>query len=135
MELVQIFFNKIMQSRAYTVIILGNEQKQFAIYTDPLVGRNLQILLTGEPHPRPYTHNLMASIFKGFDIRLKQIIINNIEDTIYFSRLFLEQDCGEQKQILEIDARPSDCLTLALMHNAPVYCRKEVLEQAVPIEE
>ncbi|NGX27257.1 MAG: hypothetical protein K940chlam6_01190, partial [Chlamydiae bacterium] len=94
MELVQIFFNKIMQSRAYTVIILGNEQKQFAIYTDPLVGRNLQILLTGEPHPRPYTHNLMASIFKGYDIRLKQIIINNIEDTIYFSRLFLEQDCG-----------------------------------------
>ncbi|NGX59163.1 MAG: hypothetical protein KR126chlam3_00310 [Chlamydiae bacterium] len=135
MELVQIFFNKIMQSRAYTVIIIGNEQKQFAIYTDPLVGRNLQILLTGEPHPRPYTHNLMDSIFKGLGIRLKQVVINNIEDTIYFSRLFLEQDSGEQKQILEIDARPSDCLTLALMHNAPIYCHKEVLEKAVPIEE
>lgn len=135
MELVQIFFNKIMQSRAYTVIILGNDEKQFAIYTDPLVGRNLQMLLTKEPHPRPYTHNLIDSIFSGFDIRLKQVVINNIEDTIYFSRLYIEQDVGDQKQILEIDARPSDCLTLALMHNAPVYCRRDILNEAVPVEE
>ena len=135
MELVPITFNKIMQSKAYTVIILGNEAKQFAIYTDPLVGRNLQILLTGEPQPRPYTHNLIDSIFQGFDIRLKQVVINRIEDTIYFSRLFLEQQIGdENKEILEIDARPSDCLTLAVMHNAPIYIKKDVFEVAVPVE-
>ena len=74
-------------------------------------------------------------IFKGLEVQVKQVVINNIEDTIYFSRLFLEQTMGEQKQVLEIDARPSDCLTLALMHNAPVYCKKEVFETAVPIEE
>jgi hypothetical protein len=135
MQLVQINFNKIMQSRAYTVIILGNEEKQFAIYTDPLVGRNLQCLLTGEKPPRPYTHNLLDSIFKGLDVQLKQVIINNIEDTIYFSRLFLEQNVGEEKQILEIDARPSDCLTLALMHNAPIYVKKDVLTAAVPVDQ
>jgi len=135
MELVPISFKKIMQSRAYTVIILGTDAKQFAIYTDPLVGRNLQTLLTHESHPRPYTHDLVDFIFKGLDIRLKQVIINNIEDTIYFARLFLEQQNENQKQILEIDARPSDCLTLALMHQAPIYCRKDVLEKAVPVEE
>lgn len=135
MELVQISFKKIMQSRAYTVVILGTDEKLFAIYTDPLVGRNLQMLLMQEAHQRPYTHDLMDSIFKGLDIRLMQVVINNVEDTIYFSRLFLEQQVGDQKQILEIDARPSDCLTLALMHNAPVYCNREVLEKAVPIEE
>lgn len=135
MELVQITFRKIMQSRAYTVIILGTEEKQFAIYTDPLVGRNLQMLLTQEPRPRPYTHDLIDSIFMGFEIRLKQVVINNVEDTIYFSRLFLEQQVGDQIQILEIDARPSDCLTLALMHGAPIFCHREVLETAVPIED
>jgi len=124
-----------MQSKAYTVIILGNEEKQFAIYTDPIVGRNLQILLTGEIHQRPYTHDLLGLIFKGLDIRLKQVVINNIEDTTYFARLFLEQPSEGQNQILEIDARPSDCLTLALMHNAPVFCRKDVLENAVPIQD
>jgi len=134
MELVPISFRKIMQSRAYTVIILGTEEKQFAIYTDPLVGRNLQMLLAQEPRPRPYTHDLIDSIFLGFEIRLKQVVINNVEDTIYFSRLFLEQQTPEQMQILEIDARPSDCLTLALMHAAPIFCRKEVLETVVPVE-
>lgn len=136
MELVPISFRKIMQSRAYTVIILGTDQKQFAIYTDPLVGRNLQILLTAEPHKRPYTHDLIDYIFKGFDIHLKQVVINQIEDTIYFSRLFLEQKKEEDnREILEIDARPSDCLTMALLHEAPIYCRKEVFENAVSIEE
>ena len=134
MELSQVTFKKIMQSRAYTVIILGNDAKQFAIYTDPIVGKNLQILLTGEAQQRPYTHNLMASIFQGFDIRLKQVVINEVEDTIYFARLFLEQQVGDEKHILEIDARPSDCLTLALMHEAPLYCRKDVLPKAVPID-
>ncbi len=124
-----------MQSRAYTVIILGNDTKQFAIYTEPSVGKNLQLLLTQEQHPRPITHDLMNAIFTGFDIRLIQVVINNIEDTVYFSRLFLEQTIGDQKQILEIDARPSDCLTFALKHNAPLFCNKDVFEKTVPIRD
>jgi bifunctional DNase/RNase len=135
MELVPISFKKIMQSRAYTVIILGNDTKQFAIYTEPFVGKNLQILLTQERHPRPFTHDLMNAIFEGFEIRLLQVVINNIEDTIYFSRLFLEQQIGDQKQILEIDARPSDCLTFAVKHGAPLYCNKEVFDKTVPIKD
>src|SRR5690348_8909317 len=112
-ELIPVTFNKIMQSRSYTVIILGTDKKKFAIYTDPHVGHNLQIYLTKQPKPRPYTHDLMNSIFKGLNIKILQIVINGIEDTVYFARLFLEQQIGEEKQILEIDARPSDCVTLA----------------------
>lgn len=134
MDIVPITFNKILQSKTYTMILLGNEEKQFAIYTDPVVGKNLQILLTGEPHKRPFTHDLMDLIFKGLDIRLTQVVIQQVEDTIYFARLFLEQEKDDVKQILEIDARPSDCLTLALMHHAPLFCRKEVLDKAVPVE-
>lgn len=135
MQLIPIHFKKIMQSRTYTVIILGNEQKQFAIYTDPAVGRNLQVLLTNEEHPRPFTHDLLSSIFQGFDMHVKQIVINDVEDTVYFSRLYIEQRSGDQKQILEIDARPSDCLPLAITQNAPIYCSKEVFEKTVPIKE
>ena len=65
----------------------------------------------------------------------RDLVINDIEDTVYFARLYLEQQVGEQKVILEIDSRPSDCITLALMHNLPVFCRKEILEKAVPVEE
>ena len=134
-QLIPVTFNKIMQSKAYTVIILGTESKKFAIYTDPQVGHNIQIHLTNEHKPRPSTHDLMSGIFTGFKIKLIQIVINNMEDTIYFARLFLEQSLGEKKQIIEIDARPSDCITLALMHNVPVFCKADILDKVLPIQD
>ena len=134
-QLVPITFNKIMQSRAYTVVILGTETKKFAIYTDPQVGNQIQIHLTQEHPPRPYTHDLINGVLNGFGIKILQIVINDIEDTIYFARLFLEQQVGDKKQIIEIDARPSDCITPALMNNVPVFCRAEILEKAVAVEE
>ncbi len=134
-ELIPVTFNKIMQSPTYTVIILGTDQKRFAIYTDPQVGQNIQSYLTEEKRTRPLTHQLLHSIFAGFDIKPLQVVINNIEDTIYFARLYLEQQVGEQKMIVEIDTRPSDSLIIALMSNIPVYCRKEILEKAVAVQE
>lgn len=133
-ELIPIIFNKIMQSRSYTVIILGTQEKRFAIYTDPQVGNNIQMHLT-EKKTRPFTHDLLHAIFSGFDIRTAQIVIYDVEDTIYFARLYLEQKTGEKTTILEIDARPSDCITLSLLNNIPIFCRKEVLEKTVPVEE
>jgi hypothetical protein len=134
-DLIPITFNKILQSRSYTVIILGSEKKRFAIYTEPQVGKNLQLYLTNTHKPRPYTHDLLNAIFNGLEIRPLQIVITDIEDTIYFARLFLEQKIGEERHILEIDARPSDCITLAIMNNTPVFCRRDIFEKAVAIEE
>lgn len=134
-ELVQLSFDKIMQTRSYTVVILSALDKRFAIYTDPSIGRVLQLYLTGTEKPRPLTHDLMYSIMTGMNIRIKQVVINDIQDTIYFARLFLEQHRDGVRNIVEIDSRPSDCITLALMSNAPVYCTKEVLDKTVPIEE
>jgi uncharacterized protein len=134
-ELIPITFNKILQSRSYTVIILGTDQKKFAIYTDPQVGKDIQIYLTEGRKPRPSSHDLIRSILKGYNIKTMQIVIHDVEDTVYFARLFLEKEHNETKEILEIDARPSDCITLALMNNIPVLCRKEVLEKAVPVQD
>ena len=132
-ELVQLSFDKIMQTRAYTVVVLGAGDKKFAIYTDPSIGRMLQLYLTNGPKPRPLTHDLMNSIFNGMNVQIRQIVINDLQDTTYFARLFLEQEINGITHILEIDARPSDCITLALMNNVPVYCTHEVLDKTIPI--
>lgn len=132
-ELVQVSFDKIMQTRSYTVVILSAENQRFAIYTEPGIGKMIQNHFTGEKKPRPSTFDLISRIFNGLEVRIKQVVINDIQDTIYFSRLFIEQDLGSYKHIVEIDARPSDCITLALMHNVPVYCKKEVLAKTVPV--
>ncbi len=134
-HLIQLNFDKIMQTRSYTMIILGAGEKRFAIYTDPSLGRTLQLYLTGAEKPRPLTHDLIDSILLGMDIRLKQVVIIDLQDTIYHSRIFLEQQQGDTRRIIEIDARPSDSITLALMQNAPLYCTQEVLDKTIPVED
>lgn len=134
-ELIQLSFDKIMQTRTYTVVILGARDKRFAIYTEPHIGRILQLFLTGAEKQRPLTYDLVNYIFKGFDVKIRQVVINDVQDTIYYARLFLEQSIEGIQHIVEIDARPSDCITLALMNNAPVYCTHEVLDKTVPIDD
>lgn len=134
-ELIQLSFDKIMQTRAYTVIVLGTKEKRFAIYTDPSVGRILQLYLTDTTKPRPLTHDFMNSIFRGLGVRVRQVVINEVQDTIYYARLFLEQDVGDICHVIEIDARPSDCITMALLNNAPVYCTRDVFEKTISVEE
>jgi bifunctional DNase/RNase len=134
-ELIQLSFDKIMQTRTYTVVVMEAREKRFAIYTEPGIGRILQMFLTGAEKQRPLTHDLINSIFKGFNANIRQVIINDVQDTVYFARIFLEQEIEGILHILEIDARPSDCITLALMNNVPVYCTHEVLDKTIPIDE
>ena len=134
-EYIPVTFNKIVQSRSYTVIVLGSGSKQFAIYTEPSVGKMMQGYLTKQKPQRPLTHDLLSSVLFGLEAKPLQIVIQDLEDTVYFARLFLEQSSGEKKTVLEIDARPSDCITLAILHNIPLFCRKEVLDKAIALEE
>lgn len=134
-ELIQLNFDKILQTHTYTVVILAGKEKRFAIYMDPSIGKTLQMYLTNTEKKRPLTHDLFSMVLKGFDIRIKQIVINDLQDTIYFARLFLEINQGSTRHILEIDCRPSDCITMALMHNAPVYCTREVLDKTLHVED
>lgn len=133
-DLIPLNFHKIMQSNAYTVFILDGDNKKFAIYTDPKVGQNIQTVMAEKTKPRPYTHDLLGHILKGFDIKLLQAVIYDVKDTVYYAKLFAEQQAEDKKQILEIDARPSDCLTLALMNHIPILCKREVLDKIIEID-
>ncbi|MBS0634610.1 MAG: bifunctional nuclease family protein [Verrucomicrobia bacterium] len=134
-ELVQLSFDKIMQTHTYTVIVLKNGETKFAIYVEPQVGKVLQMYLTDIEKPRPLTHDFISSLCKGFEIQVKQVVIVDVEDTVYYARIFLEQMRGDIRHIVEIDGRPSDFITLALMHNAPVWCVKELLDKVIPVVE
>jgi len=131
LELIPITFHKVLQSRSYTVVILGTSEKQFAIYVEPQVGKDIQIYLTQGKKERPSTHNLIQSILEGYDIYPLQIVIEDVQESIYFAKLFLKKTSDDQKTIVEIDARPSDCLLLALLSNIPMFCTKQVLEKAI----
>ena len=132
-ELIPITCHKVMQTKAYTAIVLGTQEKQFAIYTSPHVGHHIQLHLTQRQKSRPLTHDLITALLRGLNLQLLQVVIHHVEDTVYFARLFLQQQVGDERHVLEIDARPSDCITLALMCHTPLFCKKEVLDKVVAI--
>lgn len=134
-ELIPVTFEKVMPSRSYTCVVLEAEEKQFAIYTNPASGKTMQQYLSSTKKERPSTHDLINYIFAGLDIKLKQVVINDLQEAVYFARIFVEQKVGESWSLVEIDARPSDCITLALLHKVPLYCTRKVLEQAIRYEE
>lgn len=135
MDIVPIKFYRLNCFKTYACIILGNSIKQFAIYIDLYSGLNIETILSKKEKKRPFTHDLISSIFLGLDISIKQVIINDNQNDIFFSRIVLEQKKDDLLFITEIDARPSDSIALSLMYNAPLFCHKIVLEKSIAFVE
>jgi bifunctional DNase/RNase len=80
----------------------------------------------GEVLPRPFTHDLFIDIFLKFNITMRHLQIDSIEDGVYYAKLALV--VGQHKE--EIDCRPSDGIALALRSNVPIFVEEEVLGAA-----
>ncbi len=132
-NLVPLKFNKILQSKVYTALSLSSDLAELTIYTEPRVGQDLQIYLSKGKKLRPSSHNLIEKILEGFDIEPIQVHIYDVKDSVYFAKLFLEKETDGKKTVLEIDARPSDCITLAVLYNLPIYCNQEILDKTTPL--
>jgi len=76
--------------------------------------------------PRPITHQLFHNTLERLNVRVEQVVITSLVDDIFFARLSIETG-GKREQL---DARPSDCIALALREGAPVFVKEEVLEIA-----
>lgn len=134
-ELIKVTFDRVIQTRNYTAVILKNADVKFAIFAEPHVGHFLKMQLSGEQRKRPLSHDLLSMVFQSFSIQVKQIIISDLQDSVFIAKLFLEMHKDGLVHIAEIDARPSDCIILAFMYNAPVFCAQNVLSRIVPYVE
>ncbi len=133
--LIPIRIKKVLQQSTYTSIVLGNENKSFAIYMAHDVGKNIQNYLADAPPIRPYTYDLLSNICIHFEMKWIQVVLLHAEEGIYFARLFVEQKKENITQILEIDARPSDCLILAVKEELPILCSETLLNESIAFEE
>lgn len=133
-DLIPLTLDKIMQSRNYTAVILSAQDKKFSIYTEAGVGKLMQLSLTDTETVRPLTHELVLMLLDGLGAKLKQVVIVDVEESVYYARLFVEQRIRDETHLVEIDARPSDCLVLALMTDIPLYCSKELLDKIQAFE-
>lgn len=111
-------------------IFLGNEEKTFVFYVDPGVGNAIAMFLNKTSKERPLTHDLIALILTSLGARVERVFINDLKNGTYFGRLILSAENElQQRKIIEIDARPSDCVAMALQQKAPMYVSQEVWDE------
>ena len=82
--------------------------------------------LSGELSPRPMTHDLFISVLECLSASITNVLIDDLDQGVYYARLTLKSEGGQN----EIDARPSDCLALALRSHAPIEVQEKVVQES-----
>lgn len=134
-DVVEISLKGLMPTANGCAVFLGNDDKTFVIYVDPSVGSAISMTLNGVKKERPLTHDLIGHLFLGFGIGLERIIINDVNEGTYFARVILHMQNELGRKILELDARPSDSLVLALQHKRPVFVARKVFDAVEDMSE
>jgi bifunctional DNase/RNase len=111
-------------------VFVGNDEKTFVIFVDSMVGQAILMHLKGTSAARPLTHDLIGHIFTGFGVKAERMVINDLKKDTYFARIILRQQNELGTKIVELDARPSDCLAIALQAKAPMFVARHVFDQA-----
>lgn len=117
-------------------VFLGNAEKVFVIYVDPSVGGAIGMFINGQEKERPLTHDLIALILQALGAKVERVVINDLKSATYFGRLILSAENEiQQRKIIELDARPSDCIALAAQQRAPIYVTESVWNEVEDMTE
>src|SRR5690606_37161513 len=128
-SVVQVEVKSVLATSAGSAVFLGNAEKVFVIYVDHSVGSAINMFLHGTPKPRPQTHDLFADVLTSLGAHVERVVINDFTDTVFFARLIIVAENElEERKIIEIDARPSDSIALAVQAHAPIYVASHVWE-------
>ena len=117
-------------------VFLGNEDKVFVLFADQSVGTAITMFMQGTQKERPLTHDLVAHILRALGANVEWVIINDFQRGTYYARLVLSAENElQQKKIIEIDARPSDCIAMATAQHAPIYVSLDVWDEVEDMTE
>ncbi|WP_235856251.1 bifunctional nuclease family protein [Methanolobus halotolerans] len=83
---------------------------------------SINSVLRNETMPRPMTHDLIVTMLERLGTKVERVLIDEKIDNIYYARLRLDRDGTS----IEFDARPSDCIAMALRQNAPILIDRKI---------
>jgi len=135
-ELLRVSIQKLIVDPATknpVVTLSGPEKKRILfIWIGPSEARAIYAELQGIKHFRPLTHDLLASVINEFMGEVRRIVITHAKENVFYATIMIEKDGN----LVEIDARPSDSLVMALKYEAPVFVTKTLFEKmSLPMEE
>ena len=103
--------------------------KVVPIFIGPLETYSISSALDGVSPPRPNTHDLIINMLSELEMRVLHIIINDIIGHIFYARIVLQTGDG----IVELDARPSDSIAVAIRAKCPIYMNEKVYNEAAVV--
>jgi bifunctional DNase/RNase len=121
-------------SNSPIVVLKDDDDKLFLpIWVGIFEANAIALQLENVTTPRPMTHDLLKNTIAELDARVTRVVINDLRDSTFFAqiRVLINREGGDR--MLELDARPSDAIALALRTDAPIFVTQSVLEQAQTI--
>ncbi len=119
--------HSITQTHSYAVV-LGevNGLRRLPIVIGGFEAQAIAVALERMSPSRPLTHDLMKNFMMAFNVELHEVIINDLQEGIFYSKLI----CSSANDTVEIDSRTSDALALAVRFGCPVFTYDTILDQA-----
>jgi bifunctional DNase/RNase len=119
--------HSITQTHSYAVV-LGeiNGLRRLPIVIGGFEAQAIAVALERMNPSRPLTHDLMKNFMMAFNVELHEIVINDLQEGIFYSKLV----CSSANDTVEIDSRTSDALALAVRFGCPIFTYENILEQA-----
>jgi len=110
------------------IVVLKNDEDSIflPIWVGIFEANAIALRLEEVEMPRPMTHDLLRNIISDVEGKVTRVVINDLVDSTFYARIFMTLGARN----LEIDARPSDALALALRTDAPIFVAQTVLDQA-----
>ena len=109
-----------------------DQQRVFPIWIGLSEARAIHMELQGTDNFRPLTHDLLAGIVDRLDGTVSRVLITHIKDNVFYATLVIKKN----NDLIEVDARPSDSIVMALKFNAPIYLDRSLFEiMSIPVED
>ena len=124
MELHKIIISE-MQDQQIIVLQEVDGERKFPIVIGSDVAYAIDRRLKGIPHPRPLTHDLLASVIEQMGGSIDRIEINNLQDHTFFARIHIRQNGSVHK----VDSRPSVAIALGVATTVPIWVAEHVLDE------
>jgi bifunctional DNase/RNase len=134
-DVVPVEIRGILPAPTGCAIFIGNDTKVFIIQVENSMGMVISMFMRNAPKERPLTHDLMTQVLEGFGITVERVVITELRNSTYFARLILKQENELGVKLVEVDARPSDCLALAMARKRPVFVARRLFDQVEDMSE
>lgn len=121
--------HSVSQAQNYAVVLgeaAKRSRRRLPIVIGAFEAQAIAVAIERIQPTRPLTHDLIKNIFGMVDVELREIVIDNLQEGIFYSKLI----CVTAGREIEIDSRTSDALALAVRFNCPIYTYEFILDAA-----